>query len=76
MAFQMCPVFRVGVEVLKIFRLRKVFVRSVASEMGSDSFFDAPGYLSTSSRKRFRMGRLASCDGLLEPTITRYIPSN
>ena len=30
---------------MKIFRLRKVFVRSVASEMGSDSFFDAPGYL-------------------------------
>lgn len=42
----------VGVEAIKILRLKKVFVRSRARETGSASFLDAPGNLSTSSRNR------------------------
>ena len=72
----MGPVRSVGVEVMKIFLLWNVFVRSVASLMGFASFLLAPGYLSTSSRKRKRIALLARLAGEFEPTSERYIPSN
>ena len=50
-------------------------VRSLASDMGSDSFLVAPGYLSTSSRNRFRMANDASWEGLPEPVTVMLMPS-
>lgn len=54
----------------------KVFVLSLARAIGSASFLLAPGYLSTSSMNKNRMGLLARLDGELEPARLRYIPSN
>ena len=69
-------VLRVGVEVSKIFRLWKVFVLSFARLMGSASLLEAPGYLSTSSKKRYLIGLDARLDGEFDPASTRYMPSN
>ena len=76
LAFQICPVFSVGVLVMNIFLLWNVLVRSLARLTGSASFLDAPGYLSTSSRNRNRIALLARLDGEFEPASVRYIPSN
>ena len=62
--------------MIKILRFWNVFVRSLAREIGSDSFVLAPGYLSTSSSSRKRMALLARFEGELEPSRLRYIPSN
>ena len=76
MAFQIWPVFRVGVEAIKILRLKKVFVRSRARETGSASFLDAPGNLSTSSMKRLRIFVLARSAGLFAPVRYTIMSEN
>ena len=59
-----------------ILRLANVLVLSFASEIGSASFLEAPGYLSTSSRNKYFIGCEDILDGLFAPDIVKYIPSN
>ena len=78
-SFQIAPVFRVGVEVIKIFLLyAKVLVRSLAREIGSASLPppERGGYLSTSSSSTNRIGFDESDAAELAPVSGIYIFSN
>jgi len=66
----------VGVLACKTLRLRNVFVLSLAREIGSASSPEKAGYLSTSSKKRYRIGREARLDGEFAPERQTYEPAN